>query len=142
MLRGAVTGTLLGALPGIGSTAAAFISYALTKAAARDSDSFGKGNIKGIAAAESAKSSVVGATLIPLLTLGSPGSVGAALIVSAFMIHGVQPGPRLEVSIAQSLALTRGDPVALLDHPVAIALLILSVVAAVYLARRTGHTNG
>ena len=60
MLRGAVTGTLLGALPGIGSTAAAFISYALTKAAARDSDSFGKGNIKGIAAAESANSSVSG----------------------------------------------------------------------------------
>ena len=241
MLRGAVTGTLLGALPGIGSTAAAFISYALTKAAARDSASFGKGNIKGIAAAESANSSVVGANLIPLLTLGIPGSVGAALIVSAFMIHGLQPGPllfenqgrlvyglfgamlmanfvnlwigqvglrlwvrvmaaprsvifaaamllciagvgmaaggvfgvmvmlvfaalgylmagfgyplviviiafflgpRLEVSIAQSLALTRGDPVALLDHPVAIALLILSVVAAVYLARRTGHTNG
>ena len=95
MLRGAVTGTLLGALPGIGSTAAAFISYALTKAAARDSGSFGKGDIRGIAAAESANSSVVGANLIPLLTLGIPGSVGAALIVSAFMIHGLQPGPLL-----------------------------------------------
>ena len=59
------------------------------------------------------------------------------IVIIAFFL-----GPRLEVSIAQSLALTRGDPVALLDHPVAIALLILSVVAAVYLARRTGHTNG
>ena len=95
MLRGAVTGTLLGALPGIGSTAAASISYAFTRAASRDPSSFGKGNIQRIAAAESANSSVVGANLIPLLTLGIPGSVSAALIVSAFMIHGMQPGPLL-----------------------------------------------
>ena len=95
LLRGAGIGTLLGALPGIGSTAAAFISYAMTKSSSKDPDSFGKGNLKGIAAAESANSAVVGANLIPLLTLGIPGSVGAALIISAFMIHGIQPGPLL-----------------------------------------------
>jgi len=95
LLRGAVTGTILGALPGIGSTAAAFMSYAFTKASSKDPQSFGKGNIQGIAAAESANSAVVGANLIPLLTLGIPGSVGAALIISAFMIHGLQPGPLL-----------------------------------------------
>jgi putative tricarboxylic transport membrane protein len=95
MLRGAVIGTILGALPGIGSTAAAFMSYAATRSASKDPDSFGKGNIQGIAAAESANSAVVGANLIPLLTLGIPGSVGAALIISAFMIHGIQPGPLL-----------------------------------------------
>lgn len=95
MLRGATIGTILGALPGIGSTAAAFMSYAMTKASAKDPASFGKGNIHGIAAAESANSAVVGANLIPLLTLGIPGSVGAALIISAFMIHGLQPGPLL-----------------------------------------------
>ncbi|MFT4726238.1 MAG: putative tricarboxylic transport membrane protein [Granulosicoccus sp.] len=95
MLRGATIGTILGALPGIGSTAAAFISYATAKAASKEPESFGKGNIQGIAAAESANSAVVGANLIPLLTLGIPGSVGAALIVSAFMIHGLQPGPLL-----------------------------------------------
>lgn len=95
MLRGATIGTILGALPGIGSTAAAFMSYAFTKASAKDPSSFGKGNIHGIAAAESANSAVVGANLIPLLTLGIPGSVGAALIISAFMIHGMQPGPLL-----------------------------------------------
>lgn len=95
LLRGAFIGTILGALPGIGSTAAAFMSYALTKAGAKDSSSFGKGNIQGIAASESANSAVVGANLIPLLTLGIPGSVSAALIVSAFMIHGMQPGPLL-----------------------------------------------
>lgn len=95
MLRGATIGTILGALPGIGSTAAAFMSYAMTKASSKDPASFGKGNIQGIAASESANSAVVGANLIPLLTLGIPGSVGAALIISAFMIHGMQPGPLL-----------------------------------------------
>ncbi len=95
MLRGATIGTILGALPGIGSTAAAFMSYAMTKASSKDPGSFGKGNIQGIAASESANSAVVGSNLIPLLTLGIPGSVGAALIISAFMIHGMQPGPLL-----------------------------------------------
>jgi putative tricarboxylic transport membrane protein len=95
MLRGAVIGTILGALPGIGSTAAAFMSYASAKSASRTPQSFGKGSLHGIAAAESANSAVVGSNLIPLLTLGIPGSVGAALIISAFMIHGIQPGPLL-----------------------------------------------
>ena len=72
MLRGAVTGTILGALPGIDSTAAAFMSYAFTRVSSKDPQSFGKGNIQGIAAAESANSAVVGANLIPLLTLEIP----------------------------------------------------------------------
>jgi putative tricarboxylic transport membrane protein len=95
MLRGAVIGTILGALPGIGSTAAAFMSYATAKSTSKEPETFGKGNLHGIAAAESANSAVVGSNLIPLLTLGIPGSVGAALIISAFMIHGIQPGPLL-----------------------------------------------
>ncbi|MES0884930.1 tripartite tricarboxylate transporter permease [Roseibium sp. SCP14] len=95
MLRGAVIGTVLGALPGIGSTAAAFMSYATAKSTSKEPETFGKGNLQGIAAAESANSAVVGSNLIPLLTLGIPGSVGAALIISAFMIHGIQPGPLL-----------------------------------------------
>jgi len=95
LLRGTLIGTALGALPGIGSTAAAFMSYAGARQASQDPDSFGKGNLHGIAASESANSAVMGANLIPLLTLGIPGSVGAALIISAFMIHGIQPGPLL-----------------------------------------------
>ncbi|MDD9739848.1 tripartite tricarboxylate transporter permease [Marinovum sp. SP66] len=95
LLRGATIGTILGAMPGIGSTAAAFMSYAMTKASSKEPETFGKGNIQGIAASESANSAVVGSNLIPLLTLGIPGSVGAALIISAFMIHGMQPGPLL-----------------------------------------------
>ena len=78
LLRGAVIGTSLGVLPGIGSTAAAFMSYAMTRSTSKEPETFGKGNLHGIAAAESANSAVIGANLIPLLTLGIPGSVGAA----------------------------------------------------------------
>ncbi len=95
MARGAIIGTVLGALPGIGSTAAAFMSYASAKRVSRTPEEFGRGSLHGIAAAESANSAVVGANLIPLLTLGIPGSVSAALVISAFMIHGIQPGPLL-----------------------------------------------
>lgn len=95
MARGAVIGTVLGAIPGIGSTAAAFMSYASAKQASDEPESFGKGNIKGIAAAESANSAVMGANLIPLLVIGIPGSIAAALLISAFKIHGIQPGPLL-----------------------------------------------
>ena len=95
MLRGAVIGTVLGAIPGIGSTAAAFMSYASTKQTSNDPESFGKGNIQGVAATESANSAVMGANLIPLLAIGIPGSITAALLISAFKIHGIQPGPLL-----------------------------------------------
>lgn len=95
MFRGALIGTALGALPGLGSTAAAFMSYASTKRTDPGKTPWGSGNLRGIAATESANSSVMGANLIPLLGIGIPGSVGAALLISAFMIHGIQPGPLL-----------------------------------------------
>lgn len=95
LLRGALIGTSIGAIPGMGSTAAAFMSYAWTKQSAADPDTFGKGDIRGIAASESANSSVAGADFIPLLTLGLPGSASAALMISAFLIQGIQPGPLL-----------------------------------------------
>ncbi|HSM42995.1 MAG TPA: tripartite tricarboxylate transporter permease [Afifellaceae bacterium] len=93
MLRGALIGTVLGAIPGIGSTAAAFMSYASAQQASSEPESFGTGNIHGVAATESANSAVMGANLIPLLAVGIPGSVSAALLISAFKIHGIQPGP-------------------------------------------------
>ncbi len=95
LLRGAGIGVFLGAVPGIGSTAAAFMSYAITKKLSKNPESYGKGNIKGIAATESANSAITGASLIPLLSLGIPGSISAALLIGAFMIHGVIPGPTL-----------------------------------------------
>jgi putative tricarboxylic transport membrane protein len=94
-LRGAFIGVLIGIVPGVGSTAAAFLSYSLAKRSSTEPDSFGNGNIQGIAASESANSAVTGASMIPLFTLGIPGSVNAALIISALMIQGFEPGPLL-----------------------------------------------
>lgn len=240
MVRGAFIGTVLGVLPGIGSTAAAFMSYASAKKVSKTPDEFGRGSLHGIAASESANSAVVGANLIPLLTLGIPGSVGAALIISAFMIHGIQPGPllfeqqgrliyglfgamilanflnlwvgqlglrlwirvvaapesfifsaalllcivgvsmatgglfgvvvmlvfagvgylmtrfgysvvifviafflgpRFEISLSQSLVLTDGNPAALLNYPIALALLALAAISAVWFRRDTRRPN-
>lgn len=93
--RAMVLGTVIGAIPGLGSTTAGFLSYSITKQSAKDPEKLGTGDPRGIAASEAANSAVVGANLIPLLTLGIPGNIAAALLVSAFMIHGVQPGPLL-----------------------------------------------
>jgi putative tricarboxylic transport membrane protein len=93
--RAFLIGTIIGAIPGLGSTTAGFLSYSITKQSAKDPESFGTGDPRGIAASEAANSAVVGANLIPLLTLGIPGNIAAALLVSAFIIHGVQPGPLL-----------------------------------------------
>lgn len=95
LLRGALIGTTIGAIPGMGSTAAAFMSYASTKQSSKEPEKFGTGELKGIAATESANSSVAGADFIPLLTLGLPGSAAAAIMIGAFIIQGIQPGPLL-----------------------------------------------
>ena len=94
-IRSAVIGTGVGALPGLGATIAGFLGYGAAKRAARKPEEFGKGAPEGVAAAEAANSAVVGANLIPLLALGIPGNVTAALLVGAFIIHGVAPGPWL-----------------------------------------------
>lgn len=91
--RSAVIGTLIGALPGLGATIAGFLGYGAAKRASSTPEEFGKGKLEGVAAAEAANSAVVGANLIPLLSLGIPGNVSAALLVGAFIIHGVTPGP-------------------------------------------------
>ncbi|MEM9578124.1 MAG: tripartite tricarboxylate transporter permease [Pseudomonadota bacterium] len=93
--RSAVIGTLIGALPGLGTTLAAFLGYSAARRASKDPGSFGKGNIEGVAGSEAANNAVVGANLIPLLALGVPGNIAAALLVSAFIIHGLAPGPWL-----------------------------------------------
>lgn len=95
LARGALIGTGLGALPGLGSTAAAYMSYAAARRRDPGPVPWGEGNLRGIAATEAANSAVMGANLIPLLGIGIPGSISAALLISAFMIHGIQPGPLL-----------------------------------------------
>ncbi len=93
IIRGSVIGVILGAIPGIGGAPSAFLSYAEAKRTSKNGDNFGKGELEGVAAAESGNNGVAGATLIPLLALGIPGDIITAIILGAFMIHGLRPGP-------------------------------------------------
>ncbi len=93
IIRSSFIGTGIGALPGIGAVVAGFLGYAAARRASKNPDEFGTGKLEGIAAAEAANSAVTGANLIPLLALGIPGSLSAAILIGAFLIHGVDPGP-------------------------------------------------
>ena len=95
LLRSSIIGTGCGAMPGIGASVTPFLGYSAAKRASTDPNKFGTGAIEGIAASEAANSAVVGANLIPLLTLGIPGSATAALLIGAFLIHGIVPGPTM-----------------------------------------------
>ena len=94
-LRSSVIGICVGILPGAGGNIAAFLSYNSAKNASDDPDSFGKGNPQGVAAAECGNNADNAASMIPALALGIPGNVIAALVLSALVIHGLQPGPQL-----------------------------------------------
>ncbi|MEM7376966.1 MAG: tripartite tricarboxylate transporter permease [Pseudomonadota bacterium] len=94
-LRASGIGISVGILPGAGGNIAAFLSYNTAKKADKDPDSFGQGNPKGVAAAECGNNADNAASMIPALALGIPGNVVAALVLSALVIHGLQPGPQL-----------------------------------------------
>lgn len=98
ILRGSVIGVIMGAIPGIGSSPAAFLSYNEARRRSKRRNNFGKGELEGVAAAESGNNAVAGATLIPLLALGVPGDVVTAIIIGAFMVHGISPGPLMFVT--------------------------------------------
>lgn len=90
---GTLVGSFVGILPGLGAAIASFASYGLAQKMSRDPDSFGKGNIEGVAAAESADNAVIPSSMIPLLAMGIPGSVIAAILAAGFTMHGIIPGP-------------------------------------------------
>ena len=95
ILRGSLIGVFLGSIPGIGAAPSAFLSYSEARRRSPNRENFGKGEIEGVAASEAGNNGVAGATLIPLLALGVPGDVITAIIIGAFMIHGLQPGPMM-----------------------------------------------
>lgn len=95
ILKGTGIGTLIGAAPGLGATLGAFLAYTEAKRSAPPDDPVGRGSLRGIAAAEAGNSATNGSNLIPLVTLGIPGNLEAALVLGAFMIHGITPGPFL-----------------------------------------------
>lgn len=101
MLLSSIIGTIIGIIPGTGASMASWFSYDRARSMSRHKEEFGHGSVEGIAAAESANNAVTGATLIPLLTLGIPGDGCVAIMLSALMINGLNPG--------LSLFTTQGD---------------------------------
>ena len=95
ILRGSIIGTLVGILPGVGATLASFLAYTFTRNSSRTPEAFGKGAPEGVAASESADNATVPASLIPVFAIGVPGSLSTALLMGAFVLHGLTPGPFL-----------------------------------------------
>ncbi len=93
IIRSGIIGTFMGILPGVGEDVAAWSSYAAAKRASKEPETFGKGSIDGLMAAETGDNACVPGAVIPVLTLGIPGSAPAAVLMAAMLIHGVRPGP-------------------------------------------------
>jgi len=93
--RSSLLGFFIGVLPGAGATIASFMSYAMEKKLSRHPERFGTGAIEGVAAPEGANNAAAGGAMVPLLTLGIPGSGTTAVLLGALLIHGLRPGPLL-----------------------------------------------
>ncbi len=96
IMKWATVGVGIGALPGVGENIAAWVAYGMAKKSSKHPEAFGKGAIEGVMAPEVANNSAVGGAIIPLLTLGVPGSPPTAILMGALMLHGIRPGPMLQ----------------------------------------------
>jgi putative tricarboxylic transport membrane protein len=94
-IRGSLIGFFTGVLPGAGATVASFLSYSAERRASRQPDKFGEGAIEGVAGPEAANNASAGGSMVPLLALGVPGSGTTAIMLAAFQLYGLQPGPLL-----------------------------------------------
>jgi putative tricarboxylic transport membrane protein len=95
IMRGSVVGFIIGVLPGAGGTIAAILSYVWEKRVSKHPEQFGKGAVEGVAGPEAANNADSAGALVPLLTLGLPGGAGTAILLGAFIMYGIQPGPML-----------------------------------------------
>ncbi len=98
ILSGSIIGTFIGAIPGAGGDIAVFVSYGASKSASRHPELYGTGIPQGVAATESANNGCSGGAMIPLLSLGVPGDAVTAVLLGAFIMKGIQPGPMMYVS--------------------------------------------
>jgi putative tricarboxylic transport membrane protein len=93
VLRGSVIGFLFGLVPGVSHIISTFVSYAVEKKISKTPEAFGTGAVAGVAGPETANNATTGASMIPLMVLGIPAIPATAILLSALLIHGVQPGP-------------------------------------------------
>ncbi|MDO6732544.1 tripartite tricarboxylate transporter permease [Marinovum sp. 2_MG-2023] len=111
MLRSSLLGTWIGLLPGIGGNIAAMVAYSATRSLSKTPERFGKGAEEGLVSTECANNASIGGSLIPLISLGIPGSTVDAILIGALLIHNVQLGPLLIVNnpeIVFSIVMTYG----------------------------------
>ena len=94
-VRGSLTGIIVGLVPGAGATVASFLSYGIESQYGRRRSEMGTGIAEGIIAPQTAATASVGGAIIPLVTMGIPGSGATAIILGAFLLHGLQPGPQV-----------------------------------------------
>jgi putative tricarboxylic transport membrane protein len=95
IVRGGIIGLFVGIMPGAGASVASLLAYLTERRFSRTPENFGKGAIDGVAAAESANNSAAHGALIPMLSLGIPGSASSAVLLAALILHGIRPGPML-----------------------------------------------
>ena len=95
LLRSALTGTIIGIIPGVGGTVASFLAYGQAVQSAKDRDRFGHGDIRGVIAPEAAHDAKDGGSLLPVLAFGIPGSEATAVLMAALLLHGIIPGREL-----------------------------------------------
>lgn len=95
--RSGILGTVIGVIPGVGEDIGAWVSYAAARRKSKEKEKFGKGSVEGLIAAETGNSAAPPGALIPVLTLGIPGSAPAAVLLAAMVIHGVRPGPMIMI---------------------------------------------
>jgi len=100
LIRSSLLGNIIGIVPGAGATIASFVSYGIESQIGKRRREMGSGTVEGIVAPQSAATASVGGALIPLLALGVPGSGATAVILGAFMLHGIQPGPQILITSA------------------------------------------
>jgi TctA family transporter len=136
-LRSSAIGSVVGIMPGVGSSAATFVAYAAARQASNEPDKFGKGSIEGVIAPESSSNAKEGGALVPTLALGIPGSASMALLLGAFLIFGLQPGPEF-LAKHMDLALGLAMICAIANVGSSILMFALSKYL-VYITRVPGH---
>jgi TctA family transporter len=136
-LRSAAIGSTVGLMPGVGGATATFVAYAAAKQTSPNPETFGTGRIEGVIAPESASNAKEGGALVPTLALGIPGSAAMALLLGAFLIFGLQPGPEFlakHMDLAVALAL-----ILAIANVGSSALMFALSKSLVYVTRIPGH---
>src|SRR3972149_10808763 len=135
--RSSAIGSVIGMMPGVGGATAPFVAYAAAKQTADDPDSFGSGRIEGVIAPEASSNATEGGALGPTLALGIPGSASMALLLGAFIILGLQPGPEF---LVKHLDLAFGAAwVVAFGNVASIFLMLLLSKLLIYIPRVPGH---